>query len=174
VIYAIAEVGDECGPVKLGYAKGEPWQGRWEHQLRHRLRDIQMGNPRELEVVALCSGTMQQEHALHALFSQYRARNEWFYRVGDVLDFVCAHSIESIRGSMIKTRKRGLAELVQDGASSARLKSIIGRAWSQIGLEQRRAVQARRLRRVFCSACGGQGHSRATCQEPVAVQIVSP
>jgi hypothetical protein len=63
-------IGAETGPVKIGVA-AEPVL---------RIRELQTGNPRELQVLAQCRGGEETEATLHSLFERERLQGEWFKR----------------------------------------------------------------------------------------------
>lgn len=46
--------------------------------IESRLRDIQCGNPRDLEVKALVKGSFNLERKLHKYFKKSRIRGEWY------------------------------------------------------------------------------------------------
>ena len=56
------------GPVKIG----------WSIAPHGRIEYFQTGHYEKLRTILVFSGTAQDEHALHARFSDYRIRNEWF------------------------------------------------------------------------------------------------
>ncbi|HEY4452341.1 MAG TPA: GIY-YIG nuclease family protein [Solirubrobacteraceae bacterium] len=56
--------------------------------LRGRPRDLQTGNPRELELVSAWRGNASQEREMHAEFQHLRIRGEWFACTDDLLRYV--------------------------------------------------------------------------------------
>ena len=64
-VYFIGEVGTEF--VKIGMTIREPLK---------RLLDMQVGNPRELRIIA--TSESHNERDLHVLFKGRRVRGEWF------------------------------------------------------------------------------------------------
>ena len=68
----------EDGPVKIGVS-AKP---------RDRLRDLQIGNPVKLKILAKFRGGPDQEAAAHRLLGTYRIQGEWFARSGVVLTFI--------------------------------------------------------------------------------------
>lgn len=60
------------GPVKIGYVENET-------RLQQRLRNLQCGNARELEIVAFSRRAgRKMEKELHRRFAHARIRGEWF------------------------------------------------------------------------------------------------
>jgi hypothetical protein len=57
--------------MKIGYSKSI-------FGVRGRLKALKTGNPSPLKLSQVFDGTMNQERALHRLFSKYRASGEWF------------------------------------------------------------------------------------------------
>lgn len=69
------------GPIKIGVASNPRW----------RLAELQIGNPNELEIIALASNGHRPttlENDLHKALSDWRLRGEWFLPVPPVLDVV--------------------------------------------------------------------------------------
>jgi hypothetical protein len=122
-----------AGPIKIGYAKGEPFEGDWMRVLMNRLRDAQLGNHRRLMVVGLCSGTIEQERALHAVFRSHRLMNEWFARDGNVLSFVEQHAVNPIVNHTAAVRRGGPAS----ERTSLDVERRIAKAWSKIARSRR-------------------------------------
>jgi hypothetical protein len=75
-VYAIREAG-ETGLVKIGFSKNP----------KTRLHDMQVGNPRELYLLACKRGTRQTEFEIHVKCRHLRIRGEWF-RLGDPLNSI--------------------------------------------------------------------------------------
>lgn len=47
-------------------------------RMDRRLTNLQVGNPRELEIVLVLKGMYDLEHKLHRYFSDEHVRGEWF------------------------------------------------------------------------------------------------
>ena len=62
------------GPIKIGIAIHP----------RMRLKDLQIGNPNELQIIKLIEGGIKEERELHRKFKKYQLTNEWFRE--EVLD----------------------------------------------------------------------------------------
>jgi hypothetical protein len=59
----------EAERVKIGYTKNNP---------QARLRDLQVGSPVKLCIIATQRGSCSLERELHGEFDQYRLHGEWF------------------------------------------------------------------------------------------------
>lgn len=71
-----------CGEfVKIGRG-GDPEQ---------RAKDLQTGNPYEIEVMGSFTGTEAEERRLHAAFQQFHHRAEWFFLSNTVRAFITQH-----------------------------------------------------------------------------------
>ncbi|WP_395451143.1 helix-turn-helix domain-containing protein [Aminobacter sp. UC22_36] len=70
------------GYVKIGYAR--------RSNLLARLWDIQSMNPHPVVLLAILSGTISDEKALHRRFCRLRVRGEWFHRRGELLEFIAS------------------------------------------------------------------------------------
>jgi hypothetical protein len=57
------------GPIKIGFT---------ECTAERRLAELQTGNPSELIVLTVLSGTQAQEKELHRLLAAHRIQGEWF------------------------------------------------------------------------------------------------
>lgn len=66
--------------IKIGVANN-PWE---------RLSKFQVGSPVQLELLAVAPGSFDEEYRYHSMFSQHRARGEWFHARQPVLDFIQA------------------------------------------------------------------------------------
>lgn len=82
-IYAIAS-GDA---VKIGWS-ATPWR---------RFSAIKTGCPTDCELLGVIEGTADDERRLHAKFSPWRIRREWFRREGLVADFIATLSVPTGR-----------------------------------------------------------------------------
>jgi hypothetical protein len=71
LVYAIA---DGAGFVKIGKTAGHPMT---------RLRDLQVGNARELRLVGYTSAATERQ--LHRRLSRWRTHGEWFRAVPQLL-----------------------------------------------------------------------------------------
>ena len=83
-IYCIGEEGDSRF-VKIGFTLAMPHQ---------RLKELQVGNPRQLRLIGFIYGDMSLETALHESFKDYQFREEWFANEGLVKVF--SESLASI------------------------------------------------------------------------------
>ena len=62
----------KCGSsVKVGYSRsvGSAWE---------RMKNMQTGNPTELEMVKVVLGGLTEERKIHRLFETYLIRGEWY------------------------------------------------------------------------------------------------
>jgi hypothetical protein len=84
-VYIIA-VNDEF--VKIGFTAFRNAHGR--------VSDIQKHCPYPFEVVLEAPSGKPLEQALHAIFKEYRVRDEWFRYTGDLRSFCEAMKIEKI------------------------------------------------------------------------------
>jgi hypothetical protein len=105
-LYAIGQ-GDGCSVVKLGHAR-DP---------RVRLRDLQVGNPQPLKVLALFEGCGHWEPLLHQAFSAYRLAGEWFDLktddpVGAVRAAMDQIRVAVVRAAVIPPRPLGSGRVV--------------------------------------------------------------
>ena len=66
------------GHVKIGWAKSPS----------SRLREIQVGSPHRLRLVAVMRGGRQVEAALHSMLAEFRTLGEWFAPSPKVLECV--------------------------------------------------------------------------------------
>ena len=57
------------GMVKIGYSERDP---------SRRLYDLQVGNPYDLEIIAILKGGREREASLHEKFIRWHVRGEWF------------------------------------------------------------------------------------------------
>lgn len=81
IIYFIASA--ETSRVKIGFTTGNP---------NARLKTLQTGSPTKLTLLAVRSGTMDDEQWLHREFADERLHGEWFDssdRLVAFLGFVC-------------------------------------------------------------------------------------
>ncbi|MDB5448227.1 MAG: hypothetical protein JWQ97_3544 [Phenylobacterium sp.] len=76
MIYVIRDPQTER--VKIGFSE-KPWA---------RLGQIQIGCPTDLTLAAVMDGGRDDEAALHARFSEYHVRGEWFAETAELADFV--------------------------------------------------------------------------------------
>lgn len=81
VVYFIQSVNG--GPIKIGHASN----------LLARLKHIQVSNPEQLCIVAVCAGGRALERELHAKFSDSHIRGEWFHPTPDILAEIDAHRL---------------------------------------------------------------------------------
>lgn len=82
-----------CGAfVKIGFAANADW----------RLKDLQVGSPHTLVLLATIPGGAAEEARLHRQFAAYRHRNEWFR-----LDGTLAEHIRTMRATSPTEPYRG-------------------------------------------------------------------
>jgi hypothetical protein len=80
MLYVLIEK-DDYRVVKLGTTVN----------LKQRLRDLQTGNYRELQIVAVLDGDATTEALLKLQFKEYRLNREWFNLEGELLEFLRPH-----------------------------------------------------------------------------------
>lgn len=66
--------------IKIGYT----------NNIRKRLQDLQSGNPRKLEVMAIIEGDCDFERVLHNHFREYKTTGEWFKPSKSILKYIRA------------------------------------------------------------------------------------
>ena len=66
------------GLIKIGFAQSP----------KARLRDLQIGCPVRLRILATVPGGCAEENALHFRFERARAHGEWFKPVQELLDHI--------------------------------------------------------------------------------------
>lgn len=76
-------VREQDGPVKIGWTAKDP---------ELRLRSMQTGNPRRLELLGTVRGTLATEAILHDRFSRYHLVGEWFDPAPELLSYIGAES----------------------------------------------------------------------------------
>lgn len=89
MIYFIAEEKDHSR-VKIGYSKD--FQGA-----NKRLAQLQIGNPRKLELVGVMNGTLTTEKAYHRIFDDHRLESEWF-GMNPVLEEITKKASQKLAG----------------------------------------------------------------------------
>jgi hypothetical protein len=67
---------------------GEAIKIGWSHSSGHRLCDLQVGNHKELTVLAEFRGTGYEEHEIQRKFSHLNIRGEWFRPAPDLHAFI--------------------------------------------------------------------------------------
>ena len=77
-------IGGDFDAVKIGYSAFE-----YPHE---RLTSLQVGNPNELRILALCDGGLAEERELHRRFAAYAIRSEWFRRCPELNRLIVEHS----------------------------------------------------------------------------------
>jgi hypothetical protein len=131
-------IGAQTGPVKIGMA-GAP---------SLRLRDLQVGYPFELELLAELAGGEQEEAAIHELFREQRLRGEWFKRSKRLRHFIdmvnCGVGLSFIFARLDPSEKTRAGEMYrksQDEERAARLQrsppidaESVKRAIQQVGM----------------------------------------
>lgn len=102
LIYACIEEGEDF--VKIGWAATlDNAYIRWSN--------IQIGNPRRIEMCVIKAGSLRDEAALHKRFRGYAVRGEWFRLEGDVKELLAtAEPLSSREGSGRPPRERSAAE----------------------------------------------------------------
>jgi len=71
----------ECGDfIKIGYSV----------RPRERFRRIAAMSPVEMRLIGITAGGVYDERDAHTKFSHIRARNEWFHRTDDLLEWIRA------------------------------------------------------------------------------------
>lgn len=70
----------EVNRVKIGFTTGEP---------EVRLRALQTGSPAMLTLLAVHSGSLHEEAALHARFQHVRSHGEWFDMNDELFGHMC-------------------------------------------------------------------------------------
>jgi Xaa-Pro aminopeptidase len=93
MIYVIAEA-DDLSIVKLGFTESGTYANR--KAALSRMSSMQVGTWRELVLVAICAGTMDEEQALHSRFRDYWVRGEWFKNEGPVAEWVASITTNGI------------------------------------------------------------------------------
>jgi hypothetical protein len=76
MIYVIEE--SINGPIKIGTAVN----------LEKRLKSLQCGNPRQLNIIMTFEGGPVLENKIQKDLSKYKIRDEWFYRVDEVFSYL--------------------------------------------------------------------------------------
>lgn len=66
--------------------------------LKERINKIKTNTPFEVEVIALFSGSELLESTLHALFSQFKQKNEWFFFSDEIKKYLEQHSRHDLKG----------------------------------------------------------------------------
>ncbi len=97
------------GPIKIGYSARD---------INERLSQLQTGNPEELCLIGLVSGTEDFEKRLHRRFRAHHIRGEWFRPDPEILAFIagraapvalgatCVHDWRPVRGEVLMYRCR--------------------------------------------------------------------
>ena len=89
MIYFIAEENDHS-QVKIGYSKNLKGATK-------RLGQLQIGNPRKLELIGLINGTIGMERSYHRIFADYRLESEWFL-MNPILEEVTKKASQKLAG----------------------------------------------------------------------------
>ena len=76
MIYFIQPEGEST--VKIGYTKN----------IKNRIAELQTSNARELKVLLLLPGRLEEEEKYHVMFSDDKVRGEWFYLSTEIKDFI--------------------------------------------------------------------------------------
>jgi hypothetical protein len=101
-------IGAQIGPVKIGVAA----------MPRLRMREIQIGYPFELKVLAQFAGGEKEEAAIHELFREQRLRGEWFKRSKRLRHFVdmvnCGVSVSLIIARLDPSNKTRAGEMYRN------------------------------------------------------------
>lgn len=79
MIYIISEGRDLDAPIKIG----------WSHDVKQRLKDLQIGNAKKLCLVATLEGEYGHEQRLHSLLAAHATlSNEWFFATPEIRNIV--------------------------------------------------------------------------------------
>lgn len=106
-LYFVAVKGGDV--VKIGMAVDVP----------NRMRDLQVANHKELELLVAVEVPLHIERWLHGKLSEYRIRGEWFRLEGEVRSVVDAILIRGDQGMYsLFGRPAGLVEVQDDWQSS--------------------------------------------------------
>ena len=124
------------GPIKIGTAL----------RPMDRLRELQVGNPFKLVLLAVIEGHAVVERELHAQFAVHRLRGEWFAPVPELIKLIQAsrpfHLIE------IEREQRAPEPAAGKRSSPAAAPAAVGRSRRQICAEDDTEV---------CPTCAGAG-----------------
>lgn len=71
---------DGVGHVKIGYTV----------DVSARVRELQVGNPFPLSVIAAVKGGAQLERELHRRFAEHRMCGEWFKLAPEIVDYIAS------------------------------------------------------------------------------------
>jgi hypothetical protein len=133
MIYFIQAV--DGGPIKIGFT---------DKNIKTRLSIIQVGNPRELQIIGLIDNDVYSEEVLHNQFNKYLIRGEWFEPASEILKFIeDNNSIDKESLSAIHTKRRyGMFKTdddryIQDNYGkipTASITSKIGKSIQQVSL----------------------------------------
>lgn len=88
-IYFIRATG--TNKVKIGYSISPRW----------RLATLQTGSPLPLEIIGLCSGSLETEARFHSVYAEYHSHGEWF----DLPDDAIAAIREDYKTSLNRVSK---------------------------------------------------------------------
>ncbi len=87
MIYFIVDGGDGEGScVKIGYSKNPP----------QRVYELQVGNPKKLDLLCEYPGSELLEGHIHKLFSDFHIRGEWFWYNESSADLIRRLSIVAV------------------------------------------------------------------------------
>lgn len=76
-VYFVQEA--DNGAIKIGYAD-------WP---KKRLKELQVGNPRELRIIGLLlTDDHREESRMHRRFAAHRLRGEWFRPAPELVEFI--------------------------------------------------------------------------------------
>jgi len=84
------------GPIKIGIAINP----------RMRLKELQIGNPNELQIIKLIEGGIKEERELHRKFKKYQLINEWFKE--EALDLESELKSEFVRKMKRIEKQKGI------------------------------------------------------------------
>lgn len=114
MIYFI-QAADGVGPIKIGSSRA-PFR---------RVASLEASRHDGLKVLGVCEGSQRYERALHARWTRYRVKGEWFSPVVEILDFIKNHcttiNSQSIPGNK-RRRARGLSDHAAEKALSRALR----------------------------------------------------
>ena len=70
--------------------------GQTKVDIEQRVKELQIGSPDILEVIAVTFEPHTSENELHNKFSEYRKHGEWFLPSEDILEYVKQHCFKNI------------------------------------------------------------------------------
>jgi hypothetical protein len=89
---------------------GESIKVGWSGNPKERMRALQTKHPLPLRSIATTPGSIGDEHAIHALFSDIRLNGEWFRSTPELLKFIDDYCHD---GARIKALRREIAQVME-------------------------------------------------------------